>query len=359
LYTTRFGAWESTEIEEKFLGRVDRAGKRAVEYFATFEHPSVDGEAFNALLPYMSIQKLRTPKGLLYLSSLVDLTDRNSVLFRMQELQQLFCAIWTESVWSIVDASQSSTKFIISDHPVSVYNRGCFPASKYCRDLDPDVRMSGTHTIFPLSLDKALILTNLSWVRNPYSNPLKPRPNPRFFGDAMFNFMEIQTKRLLTDREVTEMNLVIKQRARRYIAAAEESWLYPERSVRTRWDDLGDGFLFMPDPRSVDYSTGVMVGYQSGHRRASDEYGRTPADPEYSGHRGEPGADWDSFQAFRGEFARRFGPKRRGRTYAVGRLDNEEDDPEYHRHNLQLESLHKRYVEDRRPRRKRKRRKTR
>lgn len=27
------------------------------------------------------------------------------------------------------------------------------------------MRYNGTHTIFPLSLDKVLILTNLSWVR--------------------------------------------------------------------------------------------------------------------------------------------------------------------------------------------------
>jgi len=41
LYTTRFGAWESTEIEQFFFGRVDTKGRDAIEYFATFAHPGV------------------------------------------------------------------------------------------------------------------------------------------------------------------------------------------------------------------------------------------------------------------------------------------------------------------------------
>ena len=46
LYTTRFGALESTEIEQFFFGRVDREGREAVEYFTNFSHPSADGDAF-------------------------------------------------------------------------------------------------------------------------------------------------------------------------------------------------------------------------------------------------------------------------------------------------------------------------
>jgi hypothetical protein len=57
LYTTRFGAWQSTEIEQFFFGRVDTQGREAIEYFATFEHPSVNSTAFHHLLNYMSIKK--------------------------------------------------------------------------------------------------------------------------------------------------------------------------------------------------------------------------------------------------------------------------------------------------------------
>jgi hypothetical protein len=87
LYTTRFGALESTEIERFFFGRVDREGREAVEYFSELTHPSANGKAFQALLRYMSVQKLRTPKGLAQLSAMTRLEDKNEVLIAMQEFQ--------------------------------------------------------------------------------------------------------------------------------------------------------------------------------------------------------------------------------------------------------------------------------
>ena len=197
LYTTKLGKWESTDIEQYFFGRVDSQAQDAIAYFADFQHPGADGDLFQTLLSYMSIQKLRTPKGLAYLASLSRNSDRNVALRALQTLQDIYCAIWSECVWSIADASQSQTKFLLSDHPVTVYNPACFPESKWCRGFgDPDIRLSATHTLFPLRLDKILILTNVSWVRNPYTNPLKPRPNPNFFRSGIFNFMQIQTKRM-------------------------------------------------------------------------------------------------------------------------------------------------------------------
>jgi hypothetical protein len=41
----------------------------------------------------------------------------------MVRLRNLYCAIWTECVWLLADASRSPTKFLVSDHPVTVYNR--------------------------------------------------------------------------------------------------------------------------------------------------------------------------------------------------------------------------------------------
>jgi len=343
LYTTKFGNWESTEIEEKFFGKIDSAGSHAVEYWSSFRHPSVDPESFQNLLLYMSIQKLRTPKGLEYLAHLVNLSDRNTVLFKLQELQQLFCALWTECIWSVVDASRSRVKFLLSDHPVTVYNRGCFPLSKWCRGYrDPDIWLNGTHTLFPLALEKMLILTNLSWVRNPYQNPLKARPNPNLFRPAMFNFMQIQTGRFLPEVEVSEINYVIKRRAHRYIAASEEAWLYPEESISTQWwDKLGNGYLFMPDPRSVSFSTELIIGHKDSRRAdSSDEYGRKPWQPDY-GDKQRREFEWVTFQAFQGEFARLFGPKRRGRAFEGATLDSEEDDQEFHAYHLGLEGKFK------------------
>jgi hypothetical protein len=49
LYTTRFGAWESTEIEQRFFGDVYNKGCRAVDYFAGFAHPHMDNDAYRDL----------------------------------------------------------------------------------------------------------------------------------------------------------------------------------------------------------------------------------------------------------------------------------------------------------------------
>lgn len=45
LYTTYFGSEESTGIEQAFFGPVDQNGKKGVDYFTDFTHPSVDYDA--------------------------------------------------------------------------------------------------------------------------------------------------------------------------------------------------------------------------------------------------------------------------------------------------------------------------
>lgn len=340
LYTRRFGTQESTRMEQLFFGRIDEQGKSAVEYFAGFQHPSVNGEAFNDLMRYMSTQKLRTPKGLGWLKQVARTDDREEVLHLVVEYQQVHCVIWTECVWAIVDAESSDTKFLVSDHPVTIYNRRCGPRSQWCRDArDPDIWLHGTHTIFPLSWDKALILTNLSWVRNPYQSEVAARPNPALFRNTVFNFLSIQTRRSLREEEVRQINFIIKERAHRYIGAAREEWLYPERHVsRSDWATYGRGYLLMPDPRSVTYTTGVVFGYEGGGGSAFDEYGRRPWERGYRGDRDGPQPDWYTFLRFQGEFARLFGPYRRGRAYEVGGLDKECDDEDFHRYHLSLEA---------------------
>lgn len=338
LYTTKFGAWESTEIEEKFFGNIDRNGRHAVEYFSNFEHPGVDDDAFNNLLIFMSTQKLRTPKGLAWLAASAEAPDKNSLLALMQYVQQMHCAIWTECIWQIADAAQSCIKFIISDHPVTVYNRACFPGSKWCRGInDPDIILHASHTLFPLSLNKILIFTNLSWVRDPYQNPTRTRPNPELFRTAIFDFRGIQTLRHLTETEVHEINFVIKKRALRFIAAAREEWLYPEKYIPTQhWSKLGGGYLFMPDPRSVIFSGEIIIGYKDKRSDVFDEYGRKPWQ---KGFKDEELADRERNTSlrFQGEFARLYGPERRGRTFQFDSLDNERDDDEYHTYHLGLE----------------------
>ena len=344
LYTTQFGTWLSTDIEQKFFGPIDDSSRTALDYFADFSHPSADGELLHKFLLYLSLQKLRTPKGLRYLSSLTQIRDNNTLLIAIQHLQVLFCAIWTESIWSIVDARSSGVAFLLSDHPITVYNQGCFPGSRWCRNGNgPHIWLSGTHTLFPLRQDKLLIMTNLSWVRYPYGNPLKERPNPNPLRHSMFNFTSIQTGRSFSTEEVVQVNYIIKQRAFRYIAAREKEWLFPERMLGTRqWDSFGKEYLLMPDPRSVTFSSEILMSFSDGGSDAFDEYGRKPWDPMYLDQVRKE-RDWETFLAFQGEFARRFGPIRRGCAFEFGKQEIVQDSPDFHKYHLSLEQNHKKH----------------
>lgn len=335
LYTLHFGTIKRRDLESVFFGEIDAKGRRAVTYWAEFSHPSIDHAAFNDMMLYMSTQKLRTPKGLGWLKEHAKTSDQNTTLQRMVTLQQLHCAIWTETVWLIADASRSATKFIVSDHPVTVYNRRCGPRSQWCRGFnDPEIWLHGTHTIFPLSLDKVLILTNLSWVRNPYQSEVERRPNPNPWRSAIFAFTDIQTLRFLTEQEVQEINFIIKSRALRYVAAGREEWLYPERSVsKSQWHEFGHGYLLMPDPRAIHLGGEILIGYEGGRVAAFDEYGRRPWQPGY-GQECRSLEEGKTLGRFKGEFAKLFGPQRRGRSFEFGHLDPERDSDELHEHHL-------------------------
>ena len=348
LYTVKYDRYESTEIEQFFFGKVDAKGREAVEFFSRYQsfNDFRDGvspeEMFNDLLNYMSIQRFRTPKGLLYLASLLRETDKNHLLIEMQRLQNLHCAIWTECVWALVGADEPRVKFIVSDHPVTVFNHDVFPDSVYARQhTDPDFRMNGTQTYFPLSPTRMLILTNLSWARNPYGNAQKLRPNSRLFRPAMFNFTDIQTGRQLDEIEVKQINYITKRRALRYVAAAQEEWLYPERDLpTTHWRKLDDRYLFMPDPRDLHLGGEMLIGYNDGRSDAFDEFGRRPWQADYRAS-DQGSAEERTLYGFQGEFARLFGPKRRGQSEHFGGRRREVDTDDFHQYHLDLEERYR------------------
>ena len=337
LYTLRFADISSTAIERLLFGSIDDHGKAAVDYWSAFQHPSVSRSALNGLLMYISAQKMRTPKGLDWLRQRFG-ADPNAVLRAMVNLRDLYAAIWAECVWQLADASQSETKFIVSDHPVTVYNRVCGPRSQWCRGPnDPDIRSHGSHTIFPLSLDRLLILTNLSWARNPYQSATSLRPNPEFYRETVFNVFEVQTHRSLSEQEVREINFIIKSRAYGYVAAGKQEWLYPEQFVsKSDWAEYGNGYLLMPDPRSLHHGGELIMGFADGSTDAFDDYGRKPWHLDYNTD-DLPKQGRDPLLRFQGEFARLYGPYRRGRAYQVGRLEDERDSDDFHRYHLQLE----------------------
>ena len=175
------------------------------------------------------------------------------------------------------------------------------------------------------------------------------RPNPNFFRGAIMKITDIQTLRALSEEEVRQINFIIKSRAYRYVGAAKEEWLYPEEHVsKSDWYKYGYGYLLMPDPRAVSYSTGVLIGHRDGTATSFDEYGRRPWQQDESFSRKGTGRDWDTFQRFKGEFARLFGPYRRGRAASFPPdIDNERDDDEYHKHHLRLEEEYRKKIKRR------------
>jgi hypothetical protein len=348
LYTTKWGGKENVDIEKFFFGQVDTDGKFAVEFFSDlqFDHPD-QHDAFNGLMNYMSVQKLRTPKGLGWLAQLPAGRDHNERLFLLQDIQNVFCATWTECVWLIADATKSDTKFIISDHPVTVYNRACFPGAVYCQGFnDPDIRMVATHTYFPLSIDRILILTNLAWVRNPYQKEREPRPNPGLFRNTIMSLQDIQTCRSLGEQEVREINYITKKRALRSIAAAEKEWLYPEgRLPSTHWSKFGHGLLLMPEPREIHMGGETYIGYKGGGSEAWNAYGERPW------QRGFKDAARDAIESktllrFQAEFAEMQGPEYRGTTFFWSHRRGEKGphvtSDDYHQHLLEIARRHKR-----------------
>lgn len=339
LYTTRIGGIESKDIEKYFFGEIDRKGRDAVKLYAGLEdHKDIRHEAFRDIVMYMSTQKLRTPKGLDWLKNQARTQDKDQILRLMLKLRGIYGAIWTESVWLIADADESTTKFIVSDHPITIYNRACGPKSQHCRDFnDPDILFQASHTIFPLNLNKVLILTNLSWVRNPYQKELNLRPNPSYFHPAIASLLDIQILRHFSEQEVREINFIIKSRAYNCIGAGKKEWLYPEKFVsKSDWNTYGKGYLLMPDPRSTNYHTEVMWGGGKSGYGALDPYGRTPIDTGYK-KESDNKNEFRTFHEFQGEFARLFGPKRRGRSFNMMQLDPEKDSDDYHSYHLGLE----------------------
>ena len=286
----------------------DHRGSHAVEFFHDYELRDGAHEAFNDLVPYMGAQKLRTPKGLDFLRKLTGAADHQARLNMMATLFQMHATLWTESVWEVVYCDNSPTKFIISDHPVTTYNKGQFPGSaagKY--PLDSLVECVGTHTIFPLGLNRCLVITNLGYVRNPKINPIKKRVNPRYFQDSMFDLRKIQTGRQIDEDYVHAINYVIKSRAKRYVAAGEREWLYPERHLRTRvWNKLGGRDFLMPDPRKVQFTTDFVVGLKDGGAWGHDEYGRLSDknDPNVKRLRDK---EWQTFQASKEAWDAKYG----------------------------------------------------
>ena len=326
LYTLKFDNLTTDEIEKNFFGDIDSLGRNAVALFSDYHtFKGVHPDQFRFLTGYMGAQRFRTPKGLDYLKEQTQLPDKNAVLALMQNIFEAHVTMWTEGVWEIVRARKSATKFIVSDNPVTFYNRAIFPHFHEYPD-DVGLHEVGTRTLFPLGSDSCLIITHVELTRNPRTNPSRPRTNARNFGRTMKYILETQFGRELEEDEVLRINFILKKRAARYIAAAQEEWLFPERNVSTRkWTELDDDWFLLPNMYKVPFGGGILAGSRGGPTFTMDEYGRNPSHPGYK-DKSQHEKEWITFNQAKKEWAK----KRRGRSLAQvetgsGKLDDFSD----------------------------------
>ncbi|MES2948169.1 MAG: DUF4238 domain-containing protein [Pseudomonadota bacterium] len=297
LYTLFFGADASDAIESQFFGKIDQHGEAAVLFFENYTYQDGTHEKFRFMRQYLGAQLFRTPKGLRLLQALAGTRSHQDTLRALVQYWELYATIWSEGVWEIVNCKSSPTKFLISDNPVTTYNKQIFPASEEMRQLGiARFERLGTHTVFPLGPEYCLCITNLQYVRNPKSNPLKIRENPRYYGQGLFNLRNIQRGREIPESEVLAINHVLKSNAVRYIAAQKEEWLYPEKYLPdTNWQKLGGKYFLHPDPRKVSFTTGIFTGGGRGPSLGTNEYGHYDLDNAKAKSLRE--VEWRTFQS--------------------------------------------------------------
>ena len=155
LYSTFFGTSVNDEIERHLFGDIDNRGSKAVRAFAGTDAREWQ-QHFQTLFEFLDIQKIRTPKGLDWLRARYPALSQNELMFEMQGIRMLHCTIWVGAVREIVSAEDADVKFIISDHPVTIYNHAVPPTEGTCAyPLDPGIALRGSQTIYPLNRDFA------------------------------------------------------------------------------------------------------------------------------------------------------------------------------------------------------------
>ena len=230
---------------------------------------------FQTLFEFIDIQKIRTPKGLDWLKAQYPRLTQNELMFEMQGIRMMHCTIWTEGVREIVSAEDADVKFIVSDHPVTIYNHAVAPDARGCTyPLDPSIALKASQTIFPLTRDYCLILTNLEYARDQSVGPLEKRTFARNFRNSMVRTDAFIRTRKLTDHEVARINYILKARASRYIAAGRKEWLYPERTVTEPWRDIA-ATLVPPNDDLWHFGGEMFAKFDDGHVHYQDEFGRT------------------------------------------------------------------------------------
>jgi hypothetical protein len=290
LYSTFFGVEVNDEIERMLFGDIDRRGADAVRAFCGDDQYAWH-EHFQDLFEFLDIQKLRTPKGLAWLrqqypeigrlGEMLPGVAQNQLMFEMQGIRMLNVTTWTTGVREIVSAERAGVKFILSDHPVTIYNHAIPPSDARNRyPEDPSTALKGSQTLFPLGPDHLLILTNLEYAKNPGTRPDAKRTFARNYQSTMVSTIEFIRKRYLTDDQIAEVNFVIKARANRYVAGFRREDLFPEKVVSKSWADLRTTFL-PPADGLYRFGGEMYASFENGDVYYQDEFGRTEKPREW------------------------------------------------------------------------------
>lgn len=290
LYSTFFGQMVNDEIERELFGDIDRRGANAIRAFGGDDQGAWH-DHFMDLFDFLDVQKLRTPKGLAWLRAQFPEIDRvhkvfpsigqNQLMEEMQSVRQLNITTWTTGVREIVSAEQSATKFIVSDHPVTVYNHAIPPTDpRNSYPNDSSTALKGSQTIFPLGSDHCLILTNLEYAQDPDVDPVAKRTFARSYRQTMVSTIEFIKNRHLTDEQVEDVNYVIKARALRYIAGGKREWLHPDKATTKSWAERGITLL-PPTDELYRFGGEMYASYEDGHVHYQDQFGRTEKPREW------------------------------------------------------------------------------
>lgn len=280
LYTTKFGDVLNDDIETFLFGRIDKSGADAVRGWIAGDPIQVH-KRFLDFFGYMDAQKLRTPKGLDWIIQHYKDLPQVALMSQMQALRLMHCTMWSECVREIVSAAKSPVKFLVSDHPVTLFNPKLGPDTDECQyPSDPGVQMVGTQTIFVLDANHCLILSNLEYAEAPKSaDHLARRTNARFRGQAMANTEAMVRGRELSEEEVNAINLVLLTRAKQFVAAGRPEWLYPERTCKLSWEEIAK--VLLPRDGLWKFGGETYIGYKDGTTAYRDKYGRSSRAHEF------------------------------------------------------------------------------
>ncbi|MBB3428303.1 hypothetical protein FHT85_005328 [Rhizobium sp. BK312] len=274
LYSTFFGTNVNDEIERRLFGNIDTRGAKAVRAFVQAD-PTEWQRHFRTFFEYLDIQKIRTPKGLDWLKSCYPRLTQNELMAEMQAIRMFHCTIWTESVREIVSAEESDVKFIVTDHPVTIFNHAMPPEHRGCaHPAEPSIALKGSQTVFPLNRDFCLILTNLEYAQDPSARATEKRTFARAYRSSMVRTDAFLKQRRLSRDDVMKINRILKARARRYVAAGRQEWLYPEKEAPGSWADFRH-VLMPPSEQLWSFGGEMFVKYDSGQVRYQDAFGRT------------------------------------------------------------------------------------